>query len=279
MVHPGDPLPPQPARAPDVEDAFTDGLRPDLWIAHYLPHWTTPERSAARLEHVPNGLALKIEEDQLDWRAEDAPLRVSNLQTGTFSGALGSRRGTHHHRADGLHVPTATPTQLLWAPSSGRIDLTVSATPDPGCMLAAWLVGTEHLSENAAGEVCLFEIDAAAIGSPTRVRSGLEAHEDPDLHTDMSEVDLPFNATNPHTWTVIWGDGETSIGCEGTILRHLHQAPAYPLFLMIDLVEIGPPQGTYPKTAIIHHIRGWDSACPPRPRNCNCNIALAENGR
>lgn len=260
MAHPGDPLPPQPTRSPDVEDDFTDGLRPDLWIAHYLPHWTTPERSAARLQHVPDGLALKIEEDQLDWRAEDAPLRVSNLQTGTFSGELGSQRGTHRHRPDGLHVRTATPTRMLWAPSSGRIDLTVSATQDSECMLAAWLVGTEHLNENAAGEVCLFEIDADAIGSSTRVRTGIKAHKDPELHTDIAEVELPFNATRPHTWTVIWGDNETSVGCEGSVLRHLHQAPDYPLFLMIDIFEIGPPQGRYPKTAIIHHIRGWGNA-------------------
>ncbi|MEX5236106.1 hypothetical protein [Kocuria arenosa] len=260
MVDPGDPLPPQPGRAPVVEDDFTGALRSNLWIAHYLPHWTTPDRSAARLEHVPGGLALKIEEDQLDWRAEDAPLRVSNLQTGTFSGEPGSLRGTHRHRPDGLHVRTATPTQLLWAPSAGRIDLSVSATRDSGCMLAAWLVGTEHLDEQAAGEVCLFEIDADAIDSTTWARTGIKAHADPDLHTDMTEVELPFDATRPHTWTVIWGAGETLIGCEGTVLRHFDQAPAYPLFLMIDLFEIGPPQGTYPKAAIIHHLRGWDSA-------------------
>lgn len=147
-----------PTRAPDLADDFTNGLRRDLWSAHYLPHWTTPDRSAARMEHVPGGLALEIEEDQPDWRVEDAPLRVSSLQTGTFSGPLGSTRGTHRHRPDGLHVRTVTPTRRLWAPSAGRIDLTVSATRDPGCMLAAWLVGTEHLSENAAGEVCIFEI-------------------------------------------------------------------------------------------------------------------------
>jgi hypothetical protein len=260
MVLTGDPLPPRPSRAPYVADDFSDGPRSELWIAHYLPHWTTPARSAARFEHIPGGLALKIEEDQLDWRTEDAPLRVSNLQTGTFSGPLGSPRGTHRHQPEGLHVRTATPTQLLWAPSAGRIDLTVRATRDPDCMLAAWLVGTEHLSENAAGEICIFEIDADAIGSSTRARTGIKAHADPDLHTDISEVELPFDATRPHTWTVIWGSGETSIGCEGTVLRHIDQAPAYPLILMVDLFEIGPPRGTYPKSAIIHDFRGWESA-------------------
>ena len=251
------PLPAPPRREPDVEDDFSGGPRADLWVDHYLPHWTTPDRSAARYDLTAEGLRLRIEADQLDWRAEDAPMRVSNLQTGTFSGRLGSPRGTHRHRRDGLLVRTATPTRLLWAPAAGRIDVTVSATRDPGCMLAAWLVGTEHQDEAAAGEVCVFEIDAGAIGATTRARTGLKAHRDPRLTTDMAEVDLPFDATRPHTWTAIWGTSETLIGCEGVLLRSIPQAPDYPLFLMLDLFEIGTPHGSYPKTATLHHFRGW----------------------
>ena len=131
---------------------------------------------------------MRIDVDQLDWRPEDAPLRVSNLQTGTFSGALGSTRGTHRHRADGLVVRTPTPTRLLWAPSAGRLDITVSATTDAGCMLAVWLVGTEHQSPQQAGEICVFEIDADGIGrDESRARCGVKAHDDPRLTTDMAE--------------------------------------------------------------------------------------------
>lgn len=250
-------LPAPPRRDPDVDDDFSGGLRPDLWVDHYLPHWTTPDRSAARYDITAEGLRLRIEADQLDWRAEDAPMRVSNLQTGTFSGELASARGTHRHRPDGLFVRTATPTRLHWAPAAGRIDVTVSATRDPGCMLAAWLVGTEHQDEAAAGEVCVFEIDAAAIGSTSTARTGVKAHGDPKLSTDMAEVTLPFDASLPHTWTAIWGRGETLIGCEGVLLRRIPQAPDYPLFLMLDLFEIGEPNGSYPKTATLHRIRGW----------------------
>ena len=76
----------------------------------------------------------------------------------------------------------------------------------------------------------------------------------------MAEVELPFDATVPHTWTAIWGDGETLIGCEGVLLRRIPQAPDYPLFLMLDLFEIGEPSGTYPKTAAVHRVRGWQEA-------------------
>lgn len=125
-------------------------------------------------------------------------------------------------------------------------------------MLAVWLVGTEHLDPDHAGEVCVFEIDADAIDSErTRARCGIKAHRDPQLVTDMTEVSVPIDASQPHTWTAIWGKGETVIGCEGVVVRRLNQAPNYPLFLMVDLFEIGPPAGTYPKAATIHHVRGW----------------------
>jgi hypothetical protein len=155
-------------------------------------------------------------------------------------------------------VHTHTPMRLLWAPSAGRVDVRVSASRDPDCMLAAWLVGTEHDDECAAGEVCIFEIDAAAVGEKTTARSGVKAHRDVRLTTDVIEVELPFDASTPHTWTAIWGDGETTIGCEGVVVRHLRQAPDYPMFLMVDLFEIGSPQGEYPKVATIHSVRGWD---------------------
>jgi hypothetical protein len=107
------------------------------------------------------------------------------------------------------------------------------------------------------GEICLFEIDAAAVGDTTTARSGVKAHGDPPLTTDMTHVDLTFDATTPHTWTAIWGEDETVIGCEGAVVRHLPQAPDYPMVLMLDLFEIGTPRGRYPEVATIHSVRGW----------------------
>src|SRR3954451_19695415 len=46
-------------------DDFTgDRLDSSRWIPHYLPHWTTEERSAARFDLGDNGLRLLIEADQ-----------------------------------------------------------------------------------------------------------------------------------------------------------------------------------------------------------------------
>ena len=109
-----------------------------------------------------------------------------------------------------------------------RVDLTVSASQDADCMLAAWLVGTEHLSPAHSGEICIFEIDADAIGPTTTARSGIKVHHDRRLTTDMAEVAIPLDASQPHTWTAIWGDGETTIGCDGFMVRRMPHAPAIP---------------------------------------------------
>lgn len=255
----GEPFPAPPGRPPDVDDAF-DGatLRGDLWVDHYLPHWTTPDRSAARYDLLAPGLRLRIDADQPDWRPEDAPLRVSNLQTGLAAARVGTTQGMHRHRPDGLAVRTATPERLLWAPAAARVDVTVTASRDPGTMLAIWLVGAEQAGQRQSGEICVAEIDAAAVGPPVRARSGIKAHADPDLTTDMAEVEARLHAGRPHTWSVQWSAGQTLLGCEGRVLRRLHQAPAYPVLLMVDLFETAAPAGSYPKAAVVHRVRGWE---------------------
>lgn len=259
MPFPPESLPLAPDREPDLDDDFRTGLDPRRWVASYLPHWTTPERARAHYVTGPDGLALRIDRDQPDWRTEDAPLRVSNVQTGTFSGPVGSPLGTHRHR-EGLTVHTETPTRLLFTPSSGRVEITASASRDARCMTAAWLVGTEHRSPTESGEICVFEIDADAISETTVARTGIKAHHDPRLATDMSEVTIPLDASTPHTWFVEWRSGETVIGCQNRTLRRIAQAPDYPLFLMVDLFEIGPRGGEYPKSATVHRVRGWDES-------------------
>lgn len=62
------------------------------WLDHNLPHWTTAARSA-RYGFDDDGLRLRIDADQPNWRDEDGTMRVSNLQTGSFAGPVGSMRG------------------------------------------------------------------------------------------------------------------------------------------------------------------------------------------
>jgi hypothetical protein len=242
------------------EDFAGPALDPRRWVAHYLPQWTTPERSAARYELHPGRLRLRIDADQPAWREEDGEMRVSNLQTGTFSGPVGSPVGQHRHRPD-LTVTTAQPTRRLYTPSAGRAEVVMRGTPDPTCMLAFWLVGFEDVPDRS-GEICVAELFGNAIGPRrSRVRMGVKAHHDPRLEWDMEEVELDMDATDWHLYAVEWDEVEVRVSVDERAVRTVPQGIGYPLQLMVDLFEF--PDGgdrdpsAYPKVGEVRAVRGY----------------------
>jgi hypothetical protein len=248
------------------EDFTAPILDPDRWVPHYLPHWTTPERSAARYELRAGILRLRIDRDQPAWRLEDGELRVSNFQTGTFSGPVGSPIGQHRHRPD-LTVRTAQTTRRLYAPSSGRVEAVLRASDDPTCMLAFWLVGFEQESPEHSGEICVAEIFGNAIGARrSRVRIGIKAHNDPRLHTDMEEVALDLDAGDWHIYAAEWTTERIRFFVDDLLVRTVRQRIDYPMMMMVDLFEF--PEGSdrdptaYPKLGEVKAVRGYRCAGP-----------------
>ncbi len=244
--------------ADDFAGPDLDGSR---WVAHYLPHWTTPERSAARYRLGARGLELRIDADQPPWRDEDGPLRVSNLQTGTFSGPAGSPRGQHRHRPD-LVVRSPQPTRRLWTPSSGLVEATMSATADPTCLLALWLVGVEDGSPEDAGEICVAELFGHAIGpGRSQVRLGVKAHGDPRLRTEMTDLSLGIDATQEHTYAAAWDSRRVLFYVDDVLVHRVEQGLGYPLQLMVDLFEQPADDARdaedYPKSARVTRVRGY----------------------
>jgi Glycosyl hydrolases family 16 len=244
----------------EFEEDFTgEALDGERWIAHYLPQWTTPERSRARYDVRPGVLRLRIDADQPAWRVEDGEMRVSNLQTGTFSGPVGSSIGQHRHRPD-LTVRTAQRARRLYAPSGGLAEAVMRATPDPTCMLAFWLVGFEE-SPDECGEICVAELFGNAIGPErSHVRVGVKAHHDPRLSTDMEELALDLDATDWHTYSAEWTAERIRFFIDDRLVRSVHQRIEYPLQLMVDLFEFpeGPDRdpAAYPKVAEVKAVRG-----------------------
>jgi hypothetical protein len=245
------------------EDFAGRALADDRWIPDYLPHWTTPERSAARYELCPGLLRLRIDADQPAWRVEDGEMRVSNLQTGTFSGPIGSTVGQHRHRPD-LTVRTPVPTRRCYTPSSGLAEAVMRAGADPTCMLAFWLVGFEEASPEASGEICVAELFGHAIGPErSRVRIGVKAHNDPRLRDDMDDIVLEIDATDWHTYSADWTPDRVRFFVDDQLVRTVEQGIDYPLQLMVDLFEFpnGPQRSAdaYPKVAEVRAVRGYGS--------------------
>lgn len=239
------------------------GLDRTLWVPEYLPHWTTPERSAARSAFRDDGLELRIDADQPAWRDEDGGMRVSHLQTGSWSGPLGSSSGQHRHRPDGLVVRTPQEERRLWAPSAGSLTVTASASPDPDCMLGIWLVGFEADGQEQSGELCVAELFGDRIGpAGSVVRTGVKAHHDPRLTDEIEDVALPIDATRPHDYGVEWGTDGARFLVDGLVVARTEQVLRYPLMLMLDLFEFRPDVpadgAAYPKRALVHRVIGID---------------------
>jgi len=244
--------------AEDFDQPELDGTR---WVPHYLPQWTAPERSAARFELHPGWLRLRIDADQPAWRPEDGELRVSNLQTGSFSGPAGSERGTHRHSPD-LVVRTPQPTRRLFTPVGGLVEARLRAAVDPTCMLAIWLVGLEEDDPGQSGEICIAELYGSRVGARgSSVRTGIKAHGDRGLRADMADVPLALDATDWHCYAASWTAEETRIYIDDELIRTLDQGMSYPLQLMLDLFEF--PDGShrdpaaYPKVADVAAVRGY----------------------
>jgi hypothetical protein len=260
-VTPPPDLPRDRCRLVFAEDFTGEELDATRWVPHYLPQWTTPDRSAARYDLSPGRLRLRIDADQPAWRPEDGELRVSNLQTGTFSGPAGSRRGTHRHRDD-LLVVTPQPTRALFTPTGGLVEARLRATADPTVMLAVWLVGFEQGGPDESGEICIAELYGHGVGpAGSTVRTGIKAHHDPRLRDDMADVRLDLDATDWHTYAAAWTDRTTTVLVDDRPVRTIEQGLAYPLQLMIDLFEF-PAGGErdpadYPRTGDVAAVRGW----------------------
>jgi len=246
-----------------VDERFTGPeLDADRWVAHYLPQWSTPERSAARFHRGVDGLVLRIDHDQPAWSPEyDGELRVSNLQSGVRSGALGSSDGQHPFR-DGLIVRTAQPERRLWLPHYGLIEVRLRPSNHPRALTALWLIGFEQVPDES-GELCIVELFGRDIRPDGSARVGLGIHPfgDPRLRDDFDQVDIAGDAREWHTYSVEWMPGAARFFIDDVLVAVVDQSPDYPLQLMLNLYELpdGSPRDSadYPLEAGVQWVREW----------------------
>lgn len=263
----------------DLDERFdAPELDRTTWLPQYLPHWSTSERSAARYEvggaTGGRGLRLRIDADQPAWAPEwNGGLRVSNLQTGSFSGPAGSPVGQHRFRPD-LVVREPQPERRLCLPRYGIVEVRARANPDPSVLCALWLIGFEDAPERS-GEICLMEVFGRDIGADrTRVGLGVKAFGDPRLRDDVAQVDVAIDAREPHTYSAEWLPDRVRFFIDDELVRVVSVAPDYPMQLMLNVyafpdararAEDAPP-GPYPKVFDVDWVRAWRPARPSRSK-------------
>ena len=231
-----------------------DGSIESNWLPFYLPQWSSRHTSAARVSFDP--LELRIDEDQAPWSLEyNGELRVSNLQTGVFSGEEGGGIGQHHFRDD-LVVREFQPAERLYTPQYGLIDARVRASPDPNTMVALWLIGFES-DPAESGELCVFEIFGRELSAERGVVGlGIHPFADPALVDDFVKLEIEGNLGDWHTYSVEWFPGISRFYVDDELVHESAQAPAYPVQLMLNIYEF-EPGGEYPKRFAIDELRGY----------------------
>ncbi|WP_433164303.1 glycoside hydrolase family 16 protein [Kribbella sp. CA-247076] len=249
------------------EDAF-DGSTLDLsvWSPYYLPQWSSRQAAAATYSVGDSCLTLSIPTEQGLWCAGDhkPDLRVSGIQSGNYSGPVGSTVGQQPFR-DGQVVLEEQEPFWGWTPHGGYVELRARAEISPRSMVSLWMVGLEDQPERC-GEICVMEVfgDAIVPGESTAVGMGLKTIRDPAVPQDFEAVPLPIDLADFHTYAVEWTGSEAAFFVDGTEIRSCQGAPAYPLQLMLAVFDFpeqsnGDDDHLVP-TFTVDHIRGWNVA-------------------
>jgi hypothetical protein len=234
-------------------------LDTEVWVPHYLPQWSSREESAATYAVAGSELRLTIPPDQGLWCAgdHDPPLRVSGIQSGVFSGEVGSTIGQQPFR-DGQVVREHQPAQWGWTPEYGVLEIRARMDLSPRSMASVWMVGLETEPERS-GEIRVFEVfgDALEDGGAA-VGMGVLPFRDPALTEDTDTPRVPIDVSEFHVYAADWQPGRVDWSIDGEHVRTVGQAPAYPLQMIVavfDFPDKPGPEDHVPEFAV-DYVRG-----------------------
>jgi Glycosyl hydrolases family 16 len=239
-----------------------------VWLPHYLPAWSSRAETVATYAVRDSYLHLTIPPSQGIWCADDhhPPLRVSAIQSGNFSGPIGSTIGQQPYR-DSLTVREEQEMFWGWTPEQGYIEMRARGLVSRGSMFALWLVGLEDQPERSA-EICVAEIfgNAVVAGESAAVGMGLHAFRDPSVTEDFETVRLPIDPADFHTYAVDWTPDKADFLVDGEQVRSCRRPPAYPMQLMIAVFDFPEESDSsddrHVPTLIVDYVRGFHRRNP-----------------
>jgi len=234
-----------------VDDFDGSTLDTDVWLPHYLPQWSSRAESAATYSVAGSELRLTIPPDQGFWCEGDhePPLKVSGIQSGVYSGEVGSTDGQHSFR-DGVVVREFQPAWWGWTPEYGLLEVRARMDISPRSMAAVWMVGLEDRPERSA-EILLFEVFGDALssedGRPTAaVGMGVRAFRDPAITGEFDAPRLAIDVSDFHVYAVEWRPGRVDILVDGENVKTVHEAPDYPMQMIVAVFDFPDKAGSAP---------------------------------
>jgi hypothetical protein len=189
-------------------------------------------------------LRLTIPPDQGLWCGDnhDPPLRVSGIQSGVFSGEVGTTVGQQPFR-DGLPVREFQPAQWGWTPEYGLLEVRARMELSPRSMASVWMVGREEVTEQSA-EINIFEVfgDTLEDGGAA-VGSGVHPFRDPAIVDEFDAPRLPIDVRDYHVYAVDWKPGRVDVLVDGEPVKTVEQAPDYPMQMIVALFDFPAKDG------------------------------------
>ncbi len=221
------------------DDFDGDHLDRAVWVPHYLPAWSSRAATAAAYSVSDSRLTLSIPVDHGIWCADDhtPSIRVSALQSGSFSGPVGSTRGQQPYRVGQL-VQEEQPEFWGWTPSGGRIRLRARMTLSPRSMAAFWMVGRE-VDPTECAEICVMEVFGKAVdpGRSAEVGMGVHAFRDPRAVEDWAAPRLDVDVSAWHDYAVDWTTERADFLVDGQVVRTTATPPTYPMQMMLAVFD------------------------------------------
>jgi hypothetical protein len=243
-----------------------DELDTDVWLPHYLPQWSSRAESAATYTVAGSELRLTIPPDLGLWceGEHEPPLRVSGIQSGVFSGEVGSTVGQQPFR-EGVVVRESQDTWWGWTPEYGRLEVRARMDLSPRSMAGVWMSGLEDRPERSA-EILIFEVFGDALAThrdrpSAAVGMGTRRFRDPAITGDFEAPRLEIDVTRFHDYAAEWRPGRVDFLVDGEHVKTVHEAPAYPMQMMValfdfpDKADLAPVPGHVPELAV-DHVRG-----------------------
>lgn len=257
---------PQGYRLSFADDFDGPDLDLTVWLPHYLPAWSSRATTRATYAVRDSCLTLRIPPEQGLWceGVHEPPLRVSAVQSGNFSGPVGSTVGQQPVVAGAL-VREEQPAHWGWTPVGGYLEMRARASVSSRSMVAFWLVGLEDQPDRCA-EICVAEMFGNAITHPTPehpatmgVGAGVHPFRDPRIRDDFAVVQVEADIGEFHDYAVDWTADAVSFFVDGRPIRDVAQSPGYPMQAMIAVFDFPADDGdpdVVPEL-VIDHVRGY----------------------
>jgi Glycosyl hydrolases family 16 len=224
-----------------IDDFDGAELDTDVWVAHYLPMWSSRAQSAANYDLAGSELRLTIPAEQGLWcPGEHEPLRVSGIQSGVFSGEAGSTIGQQPFR-EGLVVREFQPTRWGWTPHFGFLEVRARMDLSPRSMAGVWMAGLEDRPESCA-EILMFEVFGDALAADgdrpsAAVGMGLRPFRDPQITDAFDAPRVAIDVSEPHIYAADWRPGRVDFLIDGERVKTVRQAPDYPMQMMVAVFD------------------------------------------